>query len=64
MEALVGMMSGQSWFQMVGEAVLIANMLTMFINDNFMKGNPILAKVNDALNFASLNIFKNKNAQQ
>ena len=64
MEALVGMMSGQSWFAMVGQGVLIANMLTMFISDNFMKGNPILGKVNDALNFASLNIFKNKNEQR
>ena len=63
MEAIVSMISGQSWFAMAGEAVLLANMMTMFISDNFMKGNPILAKVNDALNFASLNVFKNKNSQ-
>ena len=63
MDALVSIISGQSWFAMVGQGVLIANMVTMFVNDNFMKGNPILSKVNDALNFASLNIFKNKNSR-
>lgn len=61
MEALVALASNQSWFQVAGEIILIANSITMLINDKFMEGNPMLAKVNMGLNFLSMNIFKNKN---
>ncbi len=61
MEALVALASNQSWFQVAGEIILIANSITMLISDKFMQGNPILAKINMGLNFLSLNIFNNKN---
>ena len=61
MEALVALASNQSWLQVAGEIILIANSITMLINDKFMEGNPMLAKVNMGLNFLSMNIFKNKN---
>ena len=61
MEALVALASNQSWFQVCGEIILIANSITMLISDKFMQGNPILAKINMGLNFLSLNIFNNKN---
>ena len=61
MEALVALASNQSWFQVAGEIILIANSITMLISDKFMQGNPILAKINMGLNFVSLNIFNNKN---
>jgi hypothetical protein len=61
MDAIVALASNQSWFQVAGEIILICNSITMLIEDKFMEGNPILAKVNMGLNFLSLNIFKNKN---
>ena len=61
MEALVALASNQSWFQVAGEIILIANSITMLISDKFMQGNPILAKINMGLYFLSLNIFNNKN---
>ena len=61
MEALVALASNQSWFQVAGEIILIANSITMLISDKFMQGSPILAKINMGLNFLSLNIFNNKN---
>tara|TARA_R100001594_G_C3996518_1_gene253638 strand:- start:654 stop:842 length:189 start_codon:yes stop_codon:yes gene_type:complete len=61
MDALVALASNQSWFQVAGEIILIANSITMLISDKFMQSNPILDKINMGLNFLSLNIFKNKN---
>tara|TARA_R100001594_G_scaffold14991_2_gene31658 strand:- start:7 stop:195 length:189 start_codon:yes stop_codon:yes gene_type:complete len=61
MDALVALASNQSWFQLAGEIILIANSITMLIEDKFMEGNPILSKINMGLNFLSLNIFKNTN---
>jgi|ETN01SMinimDraft_1059929.scaffolds.fasta_scaffold156125_2 hypothetical protein len=61
MDALVGMIAEQAWFETVGFIVLIANSITMFLSDKYMQGNPILTKINVGLNFLSLNIFKNKN---
>ena len=53
MEALVALASNQSWFQVAGEIILIANSITMLISDKFMQGNPTLAKINMGLNFIS-----------
>lgn len=61
MDALVGMISNQAWYETAGFIVLTANSITMFLSDNYMNGNPILAKINTGLNFLALNVFKNKN---
>ena len=61
MEALIALASNQAWYQTAGEIVLICNSITMLINDKFMGGNPMLAKLNMGLNFLSMNVFKNKN---
>tara|TARA_Y100000593_G_C4282740_1_gene323636 strand:- start:1389 stop:1577 length:189 start_codon:yes stop_codon:yes gene_type:complete len=61
MDALIALVANQTWYEIAGEIVLIASSITMLIEDKFMQGNPILAKINTGLNFLSLNIFKNKN---
>ena len=46
---IFSMLSGQPWYAMAGEAVGVANVITMFI------------KVIQGLNFLALNVFRNAN---
>jgi len=54
----------QPWYAMAGEMVMMANMLTMFIKKHDFMESPVLEKVITVLDWVSLNIFKNKNADK
>jgi len=43
---------------------MMANMLTMFIKKHDFMESPVLEKVITVLDWVSLNIFKNKNADK
>jgi len=61
MEAIVAMFVEQPWYAMAGEVVIMANAITMFISKHWFKDSAIMGKVVMALDWLSLNIFKNKN---
>ena len=58
---IFSMLAGQPWYAMAGEAVGVANVITMFIKNNFAKDSPIMGKVIQGLNFLALNVFRNAN---
>jgi len=53
----------QPWYAMVGEMVVMANMITMFVHKHWAKDNEFLSTVMTMLDWVALNIFKNKNAE-
>ena len=53
----------QPWYAMVGEMVVMANMITMFVHKPWAKDNEFLSTIMTMLDWVSLNIFKNKNAE-
>ena len=53
----------QPWYAMVGEMVMMANMITMFVHKHWAKDNELLSTIMTMLDWVSLNIFKNKNAE-
>ena len=53
----------QPWYAMVGEMVVMANMITMFVLKHWAKDNEFLSTIMTMLDWVSLNIFKNKNAE-
>lgn len=60
MELLTAFMS-QSMLAQVGEIVMFANTITMAMPTRW-KNNPAMDMVSKALNFLSMNVLKNKNA--
>jgi hypothetical protein len=60
MELLTAFMS-QSMVAQVGEIVMFANTVTMAMPTRW-KGNAVMDMVSKVLNFLSMNILKNKNA--
>ena len=61
MVELFSLFAGQPWYAMAGEAVGVANVVTMFIKNNFAAQNPIMGKVVQVLDFLALNVFRNAN---
>ena len=54
----------QPWYAMVGEMVMMANMITMFVHKHWAKDNEYLSAIMTMLDWVSLNILKNKNAEE
>ena len=52
----------QSWFQIAGEIVIIANAITMALPDRVAVKIPILGTIFPIINWLSLNVFNNINA--
>nr|AKH47337.1 hypothetical protein [uncultured marine virus] len=61
MEELLKMFSGQSWFQIAGEMVLIFTALTGAIPDRWAARIPMLGKLWPIFNWLAGNVFNNIN---
>jgi len=62
MEAVIfSWATGQAWFGVASTVVVVANMITMSLKDEYAEKLPILGKIWPILNWLSLNIAKNKN---
>ena len=53
-------LSTQPWYAIVGEIVLLANMITAILPTRF-KDNPFMDFMMSTMNFLAVNVFKNKN---
>jgi hypothetical protein len=60
-EVIFSWATGQAWFGIASTVVVVANMVTMSLKDEYAEQLPILGKLWPILNWLSLNIAKNKN---
>lgn len=60
-EVIFSWATGQAWFGVASTVVVVANMVTMSLKDEYAEKLPILGKIWPILNWLSLNIAKNKN---
>ena len=60
-EVMFSWATSQAWFGVASTVVVVANMITMSLKDEYAEKLPILGKIWPILNWLSLNIAKNKN---
>tara|TARA_B110001454_G_C12674687_1_gene415330 strand:- start:134 stop:331 length:198 start_codon:yes stop_codon:yes gene_type:complete len=60
-EVIFSWATGQAWFGVASTVVVVANMITMSLKDEYAEKLPILGKIWPILNWLSLNVAKNKN---
>ena len=63
-EVIFSWATGQAWFGVASTVVVVANMVTMSLKDEYAEKLPILGKIWPILNWLALNIAKNKNEKK